>query len=55
MSNGMVKTAVLRPLAELSATLGTGFKTHLRIAAAYERATHHRHPPPDFGPLPNGS
>lgn len=24
----------------------------LRIAAAYEAATHHRTPPPDFGPLP---
>jgi Asp-tRNA(Asn)/Glu-tRNA(Gln) amidotransferase A subunit family amidase len=23
-----------------------------RIASAYERATHHRMPPPDFGPLP---
>jgi Asp-tRNA(Asn)/Glu-tRNA(Gln) amidotransferase A subunit family amidase len=25
--------------------------TLLKIAAAYERATHHRTPPPDFGPL----
>jgi Asp-tRNA(Asn)/Glu-tRNA(Gln) amidotransferase A subunit family amidase len=24
----------------------------LRIASAYERATHHRMPPPEFGPLP---
>ena len=24
----------------------------LKIAAAYEKATHHRTPPPDFGPLP---
>jgi len=22
-----------------------------RIASAYEEATHHRQPPPDFGPL----
>jgi len=26
----------------------------VRIAAAYEAATRHRHPPPDFGPVPNG-
>jgi Asp-tRNA(Asn)/Glu-tRNA(Gln) amidotransferase A subunit family amidase len=26
----------------------------LMIAAAYEKATHHRIPPPDFGPLPAG-
>jgi Asp-tRNA(Asn)/Glu-tRNA(Gln) amidotransferase A subunit family amidase len=26
--------------------------TLLAIAAAYEQATKHRHPPPDFGPLP---
>ena len=24
----------------------------LRIASAFEAATHHRHPPPEFGPLP---
>jgi amidase len=24
----------------------------LRVASAYESATHHRVPPPDFGPLP---
>jgi len=24
----------------------------LMIAGAYEHATHNRHPPPDFGPLP---
>ena len=24
----------------------------IRIASAYEAATHHRKPPPDFGPLP---
>jgi Asp-tRNA(Asn)/Glu-tRNA(Gln) amidotransferase A subunit family amidase len=24
----------------------------LHIAAAYEAATHHRHAPPEFGPLP---
>ena len=23
-----------------------------KIASAYEQATHHREPPPDFGPLP---
>ena len=23
-----------------------------RIASAYEQATHHREPPPEFGPLP---
>jgi Asp-tRNA(Asn)/Glu-tRNA(Gln) amidotransferase A subunit family amidase len=27
--------------------------TLLRIASAYEAATHHRIPPPDFGPLPS--
>lgn len=27
--------------------------TLLKIASAYERATKHRTPPPDFGPLPN--
>jgi Asp-tRNA(Asn)/Glu-tRNA(Gln) amidotransferase A subunit family amidase len=27
--------------------------TLLRIASAYERATHHRVPPPDFGPVPD--
>jgi len=27
--------------------------TLFRIAGAYEHATHNRHPPPDFGPLPN--
>ena len=26
--------------------------TLLKIAAAYEQATKHRKPPPDFGPLP---
>jgi Asp-tRNA(Asn)/Glu-tRNA(Gln) amidotransferase A subunit family amidase len=26
--------------------------TLLRIAGAFQDATHHRHPPPDFGPLP---
>jgi Asp-tRNA(Asn)/Glu-tRNA(Gln) amidotransferase A subunit family amidase len=25
----------------------------LKIASAYEAATHHRRPPPDFGPLPD--
>jgi Asp-tRNA(Asn)/Glu-tRNA(Gln) amidotransferase A subunit family amidase len=25
----------------------------VRIAAAYEAATHHRRPPPEFGPVPN--
>jgi len=29
--------------------------TLLTLAAAYERATRHRMPPPDFGPLPHGS
>jgi len=29
--------------------------TLLTIAAAYEKATHHRMQPPDFGPLPSGS
>ncbi len=29
--------------------------TLITIAAAYEKATHHRMPPPDFGPLPSGS
>jgi Asp-tRNA(Asn)/Glu-tRNA(Gln) amidotransferase A subunit family amidase len=24
----------------------------LKIASAYEAATHHRRPPPDFGPVP---
>jgi Asp-tRNA(Asn)/Glu-tRNA(Gln) amidotransferase A subunit family amidase len=24
----------------------------LKVASAYEAATHHRVPPPDFGPLP---
>jgi Asp-tRNA(Asn)/Glu-tRNA(Gln) amidotransferase A subunit family amidase len=28
-----------------------GEPTILKIAAAYEQATHHRRPPPDFGPL----
>ncbi len=27
----------------------------LMIAASYEKATHHRTPPSDFGPLPNGT
>jgi len=27
--------------------------TMLKIASAYEAATHHRIPPPEFGPLPN--
>jgi amidase len=27
--------------------------TVLRVASAYEAATHHRVPPPDFGPLPD--
>jgi amidase len=26
--------------------------TLFQIASAYEAATHHRTPPPDFGPLP---
>jgi amidase len=34
---------VARPFAE---------PTLLKIASAYEAATHHRTPPPDFGPLP---
>jgi Asp-tRNA(Asn)/Glu-tRNA(Gln) amidotransferase A subunit family amidase len=29
-----------------------GEPTLFRIASAYEQATHHREPPPDFGPLP---
>jgi Asp-tRNA(Asn)/Glu-tRNA(Gln) amidotransferase A subunit family amidase len=32
-----------------------GEPTILKIAAAYEKATHHRTPPPDFGPLPPAS
>jgi len=28
--------------------------TLFKIAGAYEHATHNRHPPPDFGPLPSG-
>jgi len=28
-----------------------GEPTILKIAAAFEKATHHRHPPPEFGPL----
>jgi Asp-tRNA(Asn)/Glu-tRNA(Gln) amidotransferase A subunit family amidase len=28
--------------------------TMLTVASAYEAATHHRHPPPEFGPLPVG-
>jgi hypothetical protein len=28
-----------------------GEPTILKIAAAFEKATHHRAPPPDFGPV----
>jgi Asp-tRNA(Asn)/Glu-tRNA(Gln) amidotransferase A subunit family amidase len=32
-----------------------GEPTLIKIAAAFEKATHHRTPPPDFGPLKNGN
>jgi Asp-tRNA(Asn)/Glu-tRNA(Gln) amidotransferase A subunit family amidase len=57
LAPGVQKTKLPHPM-PISITFFAGQgeePTLIKIGTAYESATHHRTPPPDFGPVPHQS